>query len=157
MTACCCTSRARRKENLHPVERYVNGLFALRPGNEALVLFVALAGVPPHLAGPEARARVDFADSVQRDVFYAGILDDPRMVERVDPTRTPERGANLVPSCESANGVAYPPRRIVEVARGFGENGFVQSICEPDFGAPIDAILARIGERLRDPCVRSPP
>jgi hypothetical protein len=145
------------KQNLHPVERYVNGLLALRPGNEALVLFTALTGVPPDLVGPAARARVDFADAVQRDAFYAGILDDPRMVERPDPMRTPEQGGNLVPSCESANGVAYPPRRIVEVVRGFRENGFVQSICEPDFGAPIDAILARIGERLRDPCLQSPP
>jgi hypothetical protein len=144
------------KHNLHPVERYVNGLLALRPGNEAFVLFAALAGVPPDLVGPQARARVDFADAIQRDAFYAAILDDPRMVERPDPTRAPELGGNLTPSCRSANGVAYPPRRIVEVARGFGENGFVQSICEPDFGAAIDAILLRIGERLRVPCVDSP-
>jgi hypothetical protein len=56
---------------------------------------------------------------------------------------------NLRPSCQTPRGVAYPPRRIVEVARQFGENGIVQSICDDDLGRAIDAIASMIGRQLR--------
>ena len=43
---------------------------------------------------------------------------------------------------------AYPPTRIVEVAKGFGENGLVQSICQDDLGPAVDAIADLITRRL---------
>jgi hypothetical protein len=45
-------------------------------------------------------------------------------------------------------GRAYPARRVIEVARGFGVNGMVQSICEPDFGGPMSTLIRSIGRRL---------
>jgi hypothetical protein len=141
-------------QNLYPVERYVNGLRALRPNNEALVVFAAIAGIPPDLVTPDVRARIDFTDPDQREAFYRRVLEHPAMQETVDPTTIQTPGAgNLVPSCNRVNfGKAYPPRRIVEVARGFGENGVIASICTEDFGPAVTAILSRIGERLNDPC-----
>jgi hypothetical protein len=132
-------------QNLYALDRYYTGYRALRPGNEQLVMFAAIAGVPPDLVSAEA---LDDAD------FYDRILRDPRMQEREDPTRTPEQGGNLVPSCDTATGKAFPPRRIVELARRFGSNGIVQSICQEDFGPALDLILGRVGNRIENPCAQ---
>jgi hypothetical protein len=139
-------------ENLYAIARYVNGFKALRPGNEQLVMFMAIAGVPPDLVAPTALAQVDFADYAERDAFYDAILNDPRMQEAVDTTAAIPEAATLVPSCNTPAGKAYPPRRIVQVAREFGSNGMVQSICQDDFTPAADAILQRVGARLDDPC-----
>jgi hypothetical protein len=43
----------------------------------------------------------------------------------------------------------------VEVARGFGASGMVQSICQDDFGPAMDAIVRVIGRRLANAdCIR---
>jgi hypothetical protein len=140
------------KQNLFPIDRYVRGFRALRPGNEALVMFAVIAGVPEDLVGRDA---VDYEDAAARESFYTRILDDDRMQEVIDPHGMP-MAENLRPSCRTENGIAYPPRRLVSVAREFGENGLVQSICGGDFGAATDALLARLGSRLSDPCLREP-
>jgi hypothetical protein len=69
---------------------------------------------------------------------------------------------NLMPSClttdqnGNVNSGASPPRRIVEVARGFGKNGVVQSICQNDFGPALDAIIELIAANLGDVCLPRP-
>jgi hypothetical protein len=138
------------KQNLWPIERYVEGFKALRPGQEERVMFAAIAGVPPETVGASQLAAVDFSDAQERERFYAGILDSPEMTETVDPVSLMRPGAGrLQPSCQSARGTAYPPRRIVEVASQFGENAVVQSICNDDLGQAIDAITSMIGRQLR--------
>jgi hypothetical protein len=139
-------------QNLYPLERYILGLEALRPGNENLVLFSAIVGVPPDLVTPESYGSVDWQNDSERDAFYQDIQNDPRMQEVVDSALPAEQG-NLVPSCNTERGKAYPPRRIVEVARGFGANGSVQSICQEDFGPAIDTIVERIAGQLGAPCL----
>jgi hypothetical protein len=139
--------------NLHPVSRYVNGYRALRKGLEQLVVFAAIAGVPPDLVNAEALAQVDFGNGTERDAFYAGVLADPRMAEVPDPSKPPGEGA-LTPSCDVADrGLAYPPRRITQVAEAFGENGIVQSICQKDFGPAVDVIVGAIGRTVANACV----
>ncbi|MGD8863155.1 MAG: hypothetical protein PVI30_24285 [Myxococcales bacterium] len=140
-------------QNLYNLDRYVNGLRALRPGNEDLVFFAGIVGVPPDLVSPDALAGVDRSDEEQREAFFEGILADPRMQEVPDPDRTPEQGGNLAPSCITETGRAYPPRRIVELARRFGANGVIQSICQDDFGPAIDAIIGAIAPRLGVTCL----
>ena len=131
-----------------------NGFKALRPGNENLVIFAAIAGVPPDLVDQTHLANVDFSDEAQRDAFYENILDDPRMQETVDPAYDATPGAgNLLPSCTTDTGKAYPPRRIVQVAQQFGANGIVQSICQDDFGPALDAIIDMIGKQLGAVCL----
>jgi hypothetical protein len=134
------------QKRLYEPSRYVDGLRALRPGNEDLVVFAAIVGVPPDLVGESARNRVDFNSGASRNAYYDGILADPRMMHVPDPTKVPGEG-NLTPSCSTANGVAYPPRRITQVVRGFGERGALQSICQDDFGPAIDAIIDVISTR----------
>jgi hypothetical protein len=134
--------------------RYLAGLRALRPGDEQRVVFAAIVGVPAELVAPAAISGVDFVDAQARDAFYAGILNDPRMQETVDPTTNPGSGdGNLTPSCRTleANGVvgsALPPRRIVSLAQAFGEQGLVQSLCQADFTPAIDAIVNLIGRQV---------
>jgi hypothetical protein len=140
-------------QNLYVVQRYVEGFRQVRPGLEELVVFGAIVGVPPDLVEPAALAAVDFDDPAQRDAFYDAILADDRMQERPDPDTLTEGVPDLIPSCETDNGKAYPPRRFVEVARQFGQNGIVQSICQDDFGPAIDVIVSAIGRTVDQACI----
>jgi hypothetical protein len=65
-------------------------------------------------------------------------------------------GGNLRTSCNTASGKAYPPRRIVEVARQLGENGIVQSICQSDFTPALDTIIELIATKIGAMCVPRP-
>ena len=143
------------KTNLYPLDRYINGYKALRPGNEKLVIFGAIVGVPPDLVTPEDYANVQWDDDAARESFYATILNDERMQEVPDPNASMQ-GGNLQPSCQNERGRAYPPRRIVEVARGFGTNGTVHSICQEDLGPAVDAIIDVIAKQLGAVCLPRP-
>jgi len=138
---------------LYPTDRYVNGLRALRPGNEDLVVFAAITGVPPDLVDANALRRVDFADAKQRDAFYKGILGDSRMKEMViDHGTVDPSDDTLAHSCMSAGGTADPPNRLVRVVQGFGSGGIVQSICQSDFTPALDLIVEKLGSRLATRC-----
>lgn len=139
------------KQNLYAVERYINGFKGVRPRNPEAVLFAAIAGVPPDAVDATARERVDFSDAQQREDYYAAVLAHPQMEERLDMPAEIARQA-VLPSCITDSGKAYPPRRIVDVARGFGEQGIIQSICEPDFGPAMDVIIDGIGRSLNNLC-----
>lgn len=153
------------KEALYPITRYVDGLRALRPLNPDLVLFAAIVGVPEALVSESVLASTDLANTAQREAFYERILNDDAMQERVatpemiDATSgggspAPVTSANLVPSCNTpGRGKAYPPRRIVEVARAFGENAIVQSICQESFAPAVDAIVKLIASKIPSLCL----
>ncbi len=121
---------------VHPISRFVDGMRAMRASPDDLI-FAAIAGVPPDLvADPSA-------------IDYAAILADPRMVERIDPVEL----NHLVPSCNVPEvGIAFPPRRIVEVAQALGPSSVVQSICQSDYTPVIDAILTRVAARDSGSC-----
>ncbi len=117
-----------------PVARYVDGFKALRAGRPELLVVGAITGVPADLVGAGTPD-------------YSALLSDPRMVEAVDPS-VPGAG-RLVPSCNvPGRGVAFPPRRIVQVAEGFGDNGIVQSICQESFTGALDAVIAKVAGTL---------
>lgn len=122
------------KDAQHAVSRYVTGLRSVVSDPNRIV-FAGIVGVPQDLvADPEA-------------IDYEAVLADPRMRETLDVSAD-----RLVPSCTTENGVAFPPRRIVEVARGFGGNGVIQSICASDFGPAVHAILSRVADRAAGIC-----
>jgi hypothetical protein len=127
------------EDKLYAVSRYVDGLKMLRPHNENVV-FAAIAGVPTDLL--HGSGTPDFA----------AILDDSRMQNVRRPHTGPDHvsgGADdLEPSCTSSAGEAKPPRRLVEVARGFAEDGVLGSLCADDFGATTGRIIRAIGSRL---------
>jgi hypothetical protein len=116
---------------LHPIERYRDGLLALRPGSPERLFFAALAGLPPDLS-TETSSLDD-------------ILAAPEMHENLDPTMP----LRFVPSCNVPGfGISYPPRRVVEVARELeasGAHGFAGSLCLTDYTEPVSAMLRELG------------
>jgi hypothetical protein len=146
--------------NLFDVERYIESFKALRPGRENLVIFAGIVGVPERLVTREAMARYDdLKQAGQTDTFFDDLLAAPEMQERVDDMGTTDpMDDNLIPSCDrgTVDTRAYPPRRIVEVAKGFGKNGVIQSICQDDFGPAIDAIIDVIANQIGDVCLPRP-
>jgi hypothetical protein len=155
------------KQNLYDLRRYAPtiegepghpspGAFrALRPGNEQLVIFAAIVGVPPDVIDNS----IDVDDDQARNAYYGDILAHPAMQETPDTTLPPGEG-NLIPSCindadgdGTAESRAYPPRRIVEVAQRFGPQGVVQSICTSDFSPAMNAIIDVIAKQLGAVCL----
>lgn len=158
-TRCFFEGQRAEPNSVYDVTRYINGFKALRQtedlDNSKLVIFGGIVGVPTRLVTPERMADVDFAVKTQSDAFYDGILAADEMQEMVDMRGTPEvDDDNLRPSCDrGAMAKAYPPRRIVEVAKGFGSNGVIQSICQEDFGPAMQAIIDVIAKQLGAVCL----
>lgn len=138
-------------DELYMLKRYVNGLRALRPNNENLIVFGAIAGVPPDLVDADAIAKAEASDDA-REAFYDHVMNDPRMQETVDPA-TSGANARLLPSCNTESGKAFPPRRIAQVARGFGDNGFIQSVCQDDLAPAVHVLAKHVGARLGSGCI----
>lgn len=117
---------------LHPMARYVTGLRDTRTDPNDLI-FNLIAGIPTDLAGQAP----------------ATINADPRMAEVVDPMM-PNR---LTPSCNTpGTGLAFPPRRMVDLADSLGGAGTIQSICQSDFTPVVDAILREVARRASGSC-----
>ena len=126
---------------LHRTGRYVDGFLAQRSSPELLV-FAAIAGIPPDSAAPPGA-----------QTPYASILAHPDMQLEMD-TEIPSRPR---PSCNSpGTNDAFPPRRLVEVAsllNDRGAAGVIQSICQSALRDPVDAVIHAIGDALRPTCV----
>ncbi len=124
---------------VHPVQRYVDGLIDAR-GDEDLLIYAAITGIPERLVG----------------AGFDAILSDPDMQEMPDPAM-PTR---LRPSCNRpGTGLAFPPKRIVQVAQGLearGSNGIVQSICVDDFTNALTNIIEKIASALGGACLPRP-
>jgi hypothetical protein len=142
------------RNHLYNVQRYVNGFKALRPGQETLVMFAAITGVPIDLVDANATTGVDFANQGQRDAYYDRILNDPRMQNVPDATPSPKK--MVEPACLTSFGKGYPGRRYIEVAKGFGENATVYSICEPDYTPALDNVINLIVKFLYPVCLPRP-
>lgn len=132
---------AMHTEALHPVERYVDGLLQLRdrPG---LLVFSAIEGVPPDLV-PAPGERPDW----DRLICEGPATCDSRMREEPDPAM-PTR---LRPSCTNLGGDAYPPTRMMQVARGLESRGAavgLTSICAGGFEGAFDEIFRNVTSRL---------
>jgi hypothetical protein len=136
---------------LFDVQRYVDGFKQARPNNDHVV-FAALAGVPSALVSDKARAKYDFDQASDVQSYYDAILAAPAMQNDPDPALTQGNG-NVLPSCTKANmqGLAFPPRRLVEVAKAFGKAAVLGSICDPDFAAVLDRVVQTATERARTP------
>jgi hypothetical protein len=142
------------QNNLYAPFRYIQTLRALRADRPERVVFAAIAGVPADLVSAAALADVDFDSRAATDAFYDAIQSDERMVQRLMDNGTAEVADDmLMPSCEGEVGFeAHPPTRLVEVVRGFGKHGLLQSMCEPDLAPSIDALIRKLGEHLGEPC-----
>lgn len=127
---------------LHPIERYVDGFLGLR-GDPGMLFFAAITGVPPSLGG------------TFRSVFdFDALLEHPDM--QVRPTAD---AVDIEPSCATADGVAYPPTRIVRTARSLALRGVdvaLVSICSADLRTVIDGLIAKVADHLFFKCLPQP-
>lgn len=115
-------------ELVTPVSAEVAALRALEAAGH-LVVVGAIVGVPT-----DEPACTGFGDQL------AGCLGARGMVEELDPAAP----SQLVPSCNTAMGLAFPPRRFVELAQAFGDRAYVASICAPDYKDPLLRLAGRI-------------
>ncbi len=138
--------------NKYPVERYINGFKALRASFVDLVVFAAIAGIPTGIV-EDANGDNDISPQ-ERDDFYNQILGHQMMQETPNPDTN-----NLNYSCVHQTPAgdydtqAFPARRITEVARGFGANGVIRSICADDFTPAMNAIIDVISNKIGGVCL----
>ncbi len=164
------------------VGRWTRDLFSLKPGHPERIVFAAITGVP--LVVPMRGENTDWnallgaVGTNGPNDFYG--RDSSRAVSGVQDTAGPfsMRQANMDPSCahvvpacrrqgttfdasrscSNSQYMAFPSRRIVEVARRFDEvplcsgqpcrNGIVSSICSSNLSATVTAIARRMGTAL---------
>lgn len=133
----------RNRNELHPADRFIEGLKFLRRDNPDQVVFAAIVGVPVEPAETLVKAdgSQDFdALLALEEMQFEAVRDDK---ERLVPR----------PACSFKGADAYPARRFVEVAKGFGKNGIVRSICQADFTSALSAITAKIANQLEGACL----
>jgi hypothetical protein len=129
-------------EHLFAPSHFYEAFTAAR-GRADAVVFAAIAGVP-YADQPGAAACVGYGDQLD------GCLEQDEM------QYVPEEsivGWYARPACERAQDSvtitsARPGRRFVELATGFGANGYVYSICNEDWTPAFDALAAMIAGKL---------
>jgi hypothetical protein len=135
-----------------PLHRYTDGLQQLRSGASDLVMFFALAGVPPAAVNDAAIEAVSFEREDQREAFYDRLLAQLLDPGLLDVQGTPEDNTDDLPvSLCTSTGPIYPAPRLVELTREFGANGMVQSLCGDDLWPALRTIARSIGARLGPP------
>ena len=117
---------------LYPLTRYYNGFRDLRAGNEDLVVVAGIVGVP-----------------IDGSWNPGDPIDRLREMQQVNPANPHE----MLPSCETGMGLAWPPVRVAELTYMFGENGVLASICQGDWTSAFSAITRAIQRRLGGSCM----
>ncbi|MBL8685360.1 MAG: hypothetical protein JNK05_39640 [Myxococcales bacterium] len=165
--------------------RWAKDFLSLKPGHPERVVFAAITGVPlavpTRTAGTETVTNWDAllgTPSGSPDNFYgrdssmaiSGMQEsagpfsmrtanmDPNCSHVVPACRRAGSTYNPMMTCSNAQSMAFPSRRLVEIARRFDEsvqcgagpcrNGMVASICATNLSAPIQQIANMIGRRV---------
>lgn len=143
-------------DRLYDVQRYVNGFKALHADHPERVIFATIGGIPPELL-PSGPALNEITDDAEREQAYDDLLAAAPMQQTIETYDTSEPGDDtLMPSCTKGTWAdqtidfSYPPVRLVQVARAFGTNGVLGSICADDFGDTTGMLIRAIGQRLTD-------
>jgi hypothetical protein len=125
-------------DQLYPVQRYYDGFMALRSHLEDPadgIVVAAIVGIPLDGSWNEGES-----------------LDRLRELQQISPTNPNE----LVPSCQTDRGLAFPPVRIVDLVYRFGNNGILASICDDDWTPALEAITRKIQSKITGHCMPRP-
>jgi hypothetical protein len=155
-----------------PLDRYIDpanpnrGFLSVKPGHPDQVIFASIAGVPINLP-MTSNGSVDYDMLLGRDGMggFTGMSPegpvsmqqanmDPMCTQRVVPACRRE-GSSFDPrACDTtAQYFAWPSRRLAEVARRFGQNGTISSICRSNYSDALRQIVERIQQRLAGRCL----
>ena len=115
---------------LQPVERYVEELRGLVADPNDLVV-AAITGVP-----------------IDGSWSPGDPLEELRDLQRVNPDNPNE----LMPSCQTDMGLAFPPVRIAEFIYSFDSAGILGSICRDDWSDTMMSIARAIQSRMIYEC-----
>ena len=122
-----------------PARRYVDGLKALKPSHPERIVFAAIVGIPlglpANLTLDELLARPEM--QFQGDPATQNSLPLPSCTRPSSDATRPERMDK-----------AYPARRFVEVAKGFGENAVLHSICADSYAPALRTVVDRIATMM---------
>ena len=121
-------------EALQALARFRDGLLALK-ADPTQVVFTTISGIPVDLQG----------------ATYADMLADPRMQLTPDP----DNSTQLLPACETPNGIAYPSRRLIGMAQELesaGAKTAVTSICDAEFDGAVAVILEQVAAGVSGSC-----
>jgi hypothetical protein len=130
-----CGLHGEQQGLIWPVSRYIDGLRALKPNNPDHIIFAAIVGIPEQAIGMP----FDQVLALPEMQFRAGQLGQPQpSCRRMSGNRTEE---------------AYPPRRFLQVAQGFGNDSVVYSICANDYAPALDTLIDRIAVKLSGNCL----
>jgi hypothetical protein len=120
------------EDELTPVAEFRDALIALRGGDENLFALSVIGGFP--LDGSW-----DIGDP----------FADLRELRRIE-------GAEPAPRCETASATAVPPLRLTELVYTFGNNGYLGSICRPEWAPGTTMFHHHIQPLIGPPCVSGP-
>jgi len=118
---------------IRPSKRYISGLKSLKPNHEERIVYTAIVGVPQSSA---AKTPTE-------------ILGMPEMQFAENPTIPGVPNTSCTGMTGTRADEAFPPRRFMEVAAGFGENAVWYSICEASFAPAFDTLIGKIASKLR--------
>jgi len=134
-----CGKYGDAEDLLWPAERYVRGLRSLKPNNEDRIIYAAIVGIP--------------LDAIGRPLDEVLAREDMQFAP--DPLNATYPRASCTSASAGGSSVdqAYPPRRFLEVAKGFGTNAVVYSICADDYAPALNTLIDRIAEKLTGNCL----
>ncbi len=151
-----CSLPKKNEDFLFDTKRYRSKFIEIKNGDSNAVIFAAIVGVP----------RDKEAGCQGRGGEIADCLDHPKM--QMKEKKYEEDGmTHFAAACErytqTENGEdrelvtrAYPGRRYVEVAKGFGSNGYVYSICNPNWSDAMSDIAKVIAQNITNTCYSKP-
>lgn len=126
-----------------PTDRYVKGLKSLKPDNPDRIIFGAIVGIPTDAAGQDYDEILDRSDMTFREVGTgANTLPVPSCT-----------GQSVSPDGKPKTDEAYPPRRFLEVAKGFGSQAVIYSICQNDYAPALNLVIEKIASKLKGNCL----
>jgi len=144
-----CAHFANRPEWIQPVSRYHDGLVSLKPGNPERIIFAGIVGVPEPIAEESfdtiLKDPAMQSSAVDADALFMSGAQTP--VQPTNPKAYPK------PACVSAGGSASPGYRTVELAKMFGTNGVIRSICASDYSSALNVVIAKIAQQLTGACL----
>lgn len=120
---------------VHPVQRYIDGLYSLKPNNHDRVIFSGIVGIPERGNGQSPQQVLNFPEMQ----FRAGLLGLPT--------------ATCTGVTQGRREDAYPGRRFLQVAQGFGSDAVIYSICSADYGPALDNLIEKIANKLSGNCL----